>query len=185
MLLQRSARGSFDFRQYVRVIPAGYDFAKGDARGETEDFPAAQNLARQLKHECDALAVAPFFAKPRDGIFHGSWRDDSADDCDENLKPGRMFKKNFKTARPMVEIRVGLRHEFRIWFDFAEREDEQGTAAFEMTDCFSHDAHSSVSVFFIGGVNGAFADVGKMFEEGNIADDGFVIGAVDVGGDDD
>lgn len=185
MLTQRPAGGVFDIRQDVFVICPGNDLAKSDARRETENFVAADHLPRELIEEGKPLAVRARFSEPGDGMFHRPREDNPTHNRDHNLQAGHALQKYLQTARPVMEFSVGLRHECRICFDAAAREDEQGTAAFQVTDRVADDLHSAHRVTPIGREDGAFVDVRHVLKERDVPDNGFVIRTVDVRRDED
>jgi hypothetical protein len=62
VLIECAACSLFDFHQHVFMVSACNDFAEGDARSESEEFPAAQHLARELIKKRQTLTVWPRFA---------------------------------------------------------------------------------------------------------------------------
>ncbi len=84
----------------------------------------------------------------------------------------------------MVKFRVRVRHKGRVRLDPPPWKDQERATIFQMSNGFPHHLHPSGCVIRIWSKNSMLTYMGKMFKEGNITDNDFVIGAVDMRGDD-
>ena len=71
MGLERATGGAFDLCQQMFVAVSFDNFAKCDARGQPEGFPACQKLAGELIKEGKPLFVGSVPAKPGNGMMKG------------------------------------------------------------------------------------------------------------------
>jgi len=96
--VERAAGGVFDFGEGEGVRCSTDDFAKGDARGEPEEFFACQHLPGELIEEGEALPVGAVAAEPGDGVTEDARRNDAAGDGGEDLQPWHALEEDFEAA---------------------------------------------------------------------------------------